>query len=94
MGSCPHSSLLLGHLLLLRGGVSGLIDVCSSMQAPSSTSMTVTIRLGWTSGLGVPLLLGLGLLDLDLDLERLPEPDLDGEEDITNVLLAAEEKDF
>ena len=60
----------------------------------SSTAMTVTIRLGWTSGLGVPLLLGLGLLDLDLDLERLPEPDLDGEEDITNVLLAAEEKDF
>ena len=43
-------------------------------------------------GLGVPLLLGLGLLDLDL--ERLPEPDLDGEEDITNVLLAAKEKGF
>ena len=43
-------------------------------------------------GLGEPLLLGLGLLDLDL--ERLPEPDLDGEEDITNVLLAAKEKDF
>ena len=36
-------------------------------------------------GLGVPLLLGLRLLDLDL--ERLPEPDLDGEEDISNVLL-------
>ena len=53
----------------------------------SSTDMTVPIRLGWTSGLGVPLLLSLGLLDLDLDLERLPEPDLDGEEDITNVLL-------
>ena len=43
-------------------------------------------------GLGVPLLLGLGLLDLDL--ERLPEPDLDGEEDITNVLLVAKEKRF
>ena len=43
-------------------------------------------------GLGVPLLLGLGLLDLDL--ERLPEPDLDGEEDITNVLLASKEKRF
>ena len=42
--------------------------------------------------LGVPLLLGLVLLDLDL--ERLPEPDLDGEEDITNVLLAAKEKDI
>ena len=41
-------------------------------------------------GLGVPLLLGLGLLDL----ERLPEPDLDGEEDITNVLLAAKEQRF
>ena len=40
----------------------------------------------------MPLLLGLGLLDLDL--ERLPEPDLDGEEDITNVLLAAKEKDI
>ena len=38
----------------------------------------------------MPLLLGLGLLDLDL--ERLSEPDLDGEEDITNVLLAAKEK--
>ena len=36
-------------------------------------------------GLGVPLLLGHRLLDLDL--ERLPEPDLDGEEDISNVLL-------
>ena len=36
-------------------------------------------------GLGVPLLLGLRLLDLNL--ERLPEPDLDGEEDISNVLL-------
>ena len=41
-------------------------------------------------GLGVPLLLGLGLLDLDL--ERLPEPDLDSEEDITNVLLALQKK--
>ena len=40
----------------------------------------------------MPLLLGLGLLDLDL--ERLSEPDLDGEEYITNVLLAAKEKDF
>ena len=36
--------------------------------------------------LGVPLLL-LGLRLLDLDLERVPEPDLDGEEDILNVLL-------
>ena len=43
-------------------------------------------------GLGVPLLLGLGLLDLDL--ERLPEPDQDGEEDITNVLLVSKEKRF
>ena len=42
--------------------------------------------------LGVSLLLGPGLLDLDL--EQLPEPDLDGEEDITNVLLAAKEKDI
>ena len=41
-------------------------------------------------GLGVPLLLGLGLLDPDL--KRLPEPDLDSEEDITNVLLALQKK--
>ena len=35
MGSCPHSSLLLGHLLLLRGGVLDLIDLSSSMLAPT-----------------------------------------------------------
>ena len=40
----------------------------------------------------MPLLLGLGLLDLDL--ERLPEPDLDGEEDMINFLLAAKERDI
>ena len=43
-------------------------------------------------GLGVPLLLGLGLLDLDL--EWLPEPDLDGEEDISNVLLLQKKNIF
>ena len=35
MASCPHSSLLLGHLLLLRGGVLDLIDLSSSMLAPT-----------------------------------------------------------
>ena len=44
-------------------------------------------------GLGVPLLL-LGPRLLDLDLERLPEPDLDGEEDITKHSFAAKEKIF
>ena len=35
MGSCPHSSLLLGHLLLLRGGVLDLIDLSSSVLEPT-----------------------------------------------------------
>ena len=35
MASCPHSSLLLGHLLLLRGGVLDLIGLSSSMLAPT-----------------------------------------------------------
>ena len=41
-------------------------------------------------GLGVSLLLGLGLLDLDL--ERLPEPDLDGEEDLTTFFWLQKKK--
>ena len=35
MASCPHSSLQLGHLLLLRGGVLDLIDLSSSVLEPT-----------------------------------------------------------